>query len=375
MLSYWEKKNFLNHDLIVVGSGFTGLSAAIHFKKEHPKSSILIIERGFFPTGASTKNAGFACFGSLTEILADFWTMSPDEVFNLVERRYRGIKEIRKQFGDKALDYQHHNGYELLDQEGLKAIDQLEETNRFLRKIFKKDVFSQVKNPLKFGFSNQVKAVVKNKFEGELDPARYIDSLWQNASKLGVKIITGVAVEEIDRDEGIVWVKSVGGENKFEFRAASIILCTNAFTKKLWEESPIQPGRGLVLISKPLQFEIPWKGAFHLDEGYVYFRQIDGRLLIGGGRNKDFEKENTLDFGVNPTIKAYLEDLVKKIIFPDQEVKWESEWTGIMAFGPKKTPVIQQIGKKTVVAVRMGGMGVALSWQAGKEVCTLASEM
>ena len=36
-----------------------------------PKSKVLILERGIFPNGASTKNAGFATFGSLSEIISD----------------------------------------------------------------------------------------------------------------------------------------------------------------------------------------------------------------------------------------------------------------------------------------------------------------
>ena len=105
MFSYWEQKNFFNYDLIVVGAGFTGFSTAIHFKEKFPKASVLILERGLFPTGASTKNAGFACFGSLTEILDDLWHMTQSEVLALVEKRYRGLTQIRKVFGDKSLRY------------------------------------------------------------------------------------------------------------------------------------------------------------------------------------------------------------------------------------------------------------------------------
>lgn len=375
MLSYWEKKNFLNYELIVIGSGFTGLSAAIHFKKKHPKARVVILERGLFPTGASTKNAGFACFGSLTEILDDFWKMSPDEVVGLVERRYQGIKQIRKQFGDKALGYQHRNGYELLDQKNVKALERLDETNQLLKKVFKKEVFSPVKNPQKFGFSDQIKAIIKNKYEGELDPGRYINALWQKATHLGIKILTGANVEEIDKNSGIVWLEVGGGKSKLELRAEKIVLCTNGFTRKLWSDCPLEPGRGLVLVSKPLGIEFPWKGSFHLDKGYVYFREIDGRLLIGGARNVDFERERTTEFEINQGIKVHLQQLAREVIFPYRQVEWETEWTGIMAFGDKKTPVIQQIGDKTAVAVRLGGMGVALGWQVGKEVCELLTDM
>lgn len=375
MLSYWEQKNFLNYDLVVVGSGFTGLSTAIHYKKQHKKAKVLVIDRGVFPSGASSKNAGFACFGSLTEILDDFWSMTPDEVFQLVEKRYAGLTQIRKQFGDKALRYQHRNGFEILGEEQLEALDQLNSINQLLKKIFKKEVFSQVKNLSKFGFSDQVKAVVKNRFEGELDPGAYLNALWEKASHLGIRILSGVSVVEIDHDEGRVLAEKKDKKEIFEFSGERVAICTNAFTKKLWPASPLEPGRGLILMSKPITGGIPWKGAFHLDRGYVYFREVEGRLLLGGARNKDFEKEKTTEFEVNPAIRSHLELLAQEVIFPDRSLEWEMEWTGIMAFGPKKSPIIQQIGKRTAVAVRLGGMGVAIGWQVGKELSELISDL
>lgn len=375
MLSYWEQKNFLTYDLIVVGAGFTGLSAAIHFKKQHKKAKVLVLDRGVFPSGASTKNAGFACFGSLTEILDDFWSMTPEEVRSLVERRYSGLQQIRKQFGDKVLRYQHRNGYELLVAEQMEALEQLPDINHLLKKIFKKEVFSLVKDPSKFGFSEQVKAVVKNRFEGELDPGAYLNALWDLASTLGIRILSGVSVVEVYHEEGRVLAEKRDKKEVFEFKGGKVAICTNAFTQKLWPASPLEPGRGLILLSKPIEGGIPWKGAFHLDKGYVYFREEEGRLLIGGARNKDFEGEKTTEFGVNPQIREQLERLTREVIFPGRAVDWEMEWTGIMAFGPKKTPVIQKIGSKSAVAVRLGGMGVAIGWQVGKELGELLSEM
>jgi glycine/D-amino acid oxidase-like deaminating enzyme len=375
MLSFWEQKNFLNYDLIVIGAGFTGLSAAIHFKKQHKKAKVLVIDRGVFPSGASTKNAGFACFGSLTEILDDFWNMTPDEVLHLVEKRYSGLTQIRKQFGDRALRYQHRNGYEILCEEQIEALEQLDSINHLLKKIFKKEVFSQVKDPSKFGFSEQVKAVVKNRFEGELDPGAYLNALWEKASSLGIRILSGVSVVEVNHEEGKVLAEKKDKKEIFEFVGERVAICTNAFTQKLWPESPLEPGRGLILLSKPIAGGIPWQGGFHLDRGYVYFREVEGRLLLGGARNQDFEKEKTTEFEVNPTIKAHLEQLAQEVIFPGRPLEWEMEWTGIMAFGTKKSPIIQQIGKKTAVAVRLGGMGVAIGWQVGKELSELLSDL
>lgn len=375
MFSYWEQKNFFNYDLIVVGSGFTGLSTAIHYKKKNPKANVLILEKGVFPTGASTKNAGFACFGSLTEILDDFWQMSPKEVTGLVERRFKGLQQIRKVFGDSTLNYRPSHGFELLEEENVSAVDQMGEVNKMLKKIFKKDVFSLVKKPEKMGFSSRIKMVVENHFEGELDPGAYLGALWNKATKMGVRILTGVSVVEIAKETGLVLAEASGKSKFFEFKGEKVAICTNAFSKKLWPESELEPGRGLILLSRPLAEKIPWKGSFHLDKGYVYFREIDGRLLLGGARNMDFDKEKSLEFETNPKIKNHLESLAKEVIFPGKEIEWDMEWTGIMAFGPKKSPLIQSIGEKTAVAVRLGGMGVAIGWQVGKELSQLLSKM
>ena len=71
-LSFWELESyFKNIDIIIIGSGIVGLFAALHLKKTTPKLKIIVLERGVLPSGASTKNAGFACFGSASEILDD----------------------------------------------------------------------------------------------------------------------------------------------------------------------------------------------------------------------------------------------------------------------------------------------------------------
>ena len=113
-LSYWELKNwFTNVDYTIVGSGIVGLHAALRLRERFPAAKILVLEKGMLPQGASTKNAGFACFGSLSEILEDLKTHSEEEVISLIERRWKGLQLLRKRLGDDAIDFKPHGGYEL----------------------------------------------------------------------------------------------------------------------------------------------------------------------------------------------------------------------------------------------------------------------
>jgi len=93
------------------------------------------------PTGASTRNAGFACFGSLTELIADAAKMGEDQMLQLVEMRYKGLRRIGKVFSDKKIGYEQHGGYELIsggpgtDINELRS--QIDRLNRPLKKIIK----------------------------------------------------------------------------------------------------------------------------------------------------------------------------------------------------------------------------------------------
>ena len=99
MLSFWEKNSFTNYDHIIIGSGILGLSVACEIKENFPERSVLIIEKGIFPEGASTKNAGFACFGSFTEILSDFEYTGVDKTVELISKK----SKIEGEYGTKLL--------------------------------------------------------------------------------------------------------------------------------------------------------------------------------------------------------------------------------------------------------------------------------
>ncbi len=369
MLSFWEKKNFLDHDLIVVGAGIVGLSTAIQYKDFFPDHKVIVLEKGLFPSGASSRNAGFACFGSLTEILDDLKVLPENEVVSLVKRRYEGLLAIRKRFGDSALDYKADGGFELITEQELKALERMDAVNHLLSPIFNKPVFSLLPSYDMLGFSNKVQSVVKNSFEGELDSGKFINALWNQCNEKGIKILTGAKVSCLLPEEGEVQVESSGVQ--IHFRASQVAVCTNAFTSSLLPDLDILPGRGLAMVTAPLPYDIPWKGAFHFDKGYVYFRNIGNRLLLGGGRNIDFEGEETTDFGTNPKIKSYLTEIMEQVIFPKGAPKVEMEWSGIMAFGKDKRPLVKRMHPQLAIAVRLGGMGVAIGWQTASELVNL----
>ena len=114
-LSYWERKTYFeNIDFLIIGAGIVGLSAGIELKQKYPKAKVLIVERGFLPSGASTKNAGFACFGSASELLDDLSKIDEGKVWETVSKRWNGLQNLRSLIGDEFLELESNGSWDLI---------------------------------------------------------------------------------------------------------------------------------------------------------------------------------------------------------------------------------------------------------------------
>lgn len=378
MLSFWEKESLLQYDYIIIGSGIVGLSAAISLKERAPGCRVLVLERDILPTGASTKNAGFACIGSLTEILTDLQTMPTDAVRDLVRLRLQGLRLLRRRLGDTTIGYQENGSHELIGPREEWALHQLPEVNHILGELFNGEpAFTLANDRLPaFGFASAyVKALIRNNFEGELHTGKMMRALIDTAVLKGVEIKTGCTVKTIDDfHTGVnVIVPHHTLEEDIAFSARKVLICTNAFTRRLLPEEEVVPGRGQVLITTPVK-DLPFKGVFHMEEGYYYFRELEGRVLLGGGRQLDFAGETSTDFRFNDRIQHELEVLLRTVILPGREVTIADKWTGIMAFGKTKQPIVKAHTNNVIMGVRMGGMGVAIGSVIGDNIAVMALE-
>jgi gamma-glutamylputrescine oxidase len=364
--SYWEQKSLWDApDYVIVGSGIVGLTCAINLKKINPSFKINILEKGMMPEGASTRNAGFACFGSISELMDDQLHMDEDEIFELVKMRYNGLQKLIKLLGKKVINYQNLGGFEIFNKNENEDFEKFQEKiphyNSFLEPITgSKNTYKIINNG--FGMNIHSK-IIKNSFEGQINTGSMMKELIQMAQKLGIKIFYGADVEMIENNHIKV--------NNIEMKIKDIIICTNGFARKLLPQLEVQPARNMVLVTKEIP-NLKLKGCFHYQKGFYYFRNIDNRLLIGGGRNLDFTNENTDDFGINSLITNKLNDLLANIIIPEQPFDIEYQWSGILGIGNKKSPIIEKISDNITVAVRMGGMGVAIGSLVGERAAKLA---
>jgi glycine/D-amino acid oxidase-like deaminating enzyme len=363
--SFWENSTYFNNiDLIIVGSGIVGLSAAISYIEKNKKAKVVVLERGVLPHGASTKNAGFACFGSVSELMADLDTNTEDKVWATLEMRIKGLEILRNRLGDKQIDYKELGGYELFDKQNDfdKCANSIDYFNKKLNSLTGiKNTYTIENQKIKSFQFKQIKGLILNKKEGQLDTGKMMNNLLKLAISKGVFILNNVDVLRINDISTSVELETSLGD----LYCKKVIVATNGFASQLLKLNDVKPARAQVLITKPI-LNLKIKGTFHLDAGYYYFRNIGNRVLLGGGRNLDYEKETTTKFELNRKIHDRLELMLKKIILPETKFEVEHRWCGIMGVGSEKSPIVKKISDNVVCAVRMGGMGVAIGSLVGK---------
>ena len=111
--SIWEHETYHNYwDVCIIGSGISGLSTGISILERRPDIKVLVVDRWFIPLGASTRNAGFSCFGSPSEILEDIRQMGEPAAVSLVSKRWKGLKKLRSRLDLKYAQYETNGGYE-----------------------------------------------------------------------------------------------------------------------------------------------------------------------------------------------------------------------------------------------------------------------
>ncbi len=361
-VSIWEKESFFAaRDIIIVGAGLCGLWCAHDLILKNPKLKILLLDKGIIPAGASTRNAGFACFGSPTELLYDAEIMGTAAMWQIAAMRYQGIQKIKQHFSPGDIGYDHCGGFECLQNEK-HDIGELQQKLFWLNEELHpitglKETFVWANDKIQeFGLSG-FDAMIENKAEGALHSGKLVQALTHKVQSLGVDIMTGIEIAHIEEKSTKI---ELATRQNLVFTTRRLLVCSNAFTSQFLQDIPMTPARGQIIVTTPVN-NLPLRGTFHFDEGFYYFRNVENRLLLGGARNADFEGERTTTFDTTAIIQDNLEQFARKHILPTQPFDIEYRWSGIMGFTEDKQPLVKHISDNITAIIACNGMGVALS--------------
>ncbi|MCC7299002.1 MAG: FAD-binding oxidoreductase [Bacteroidia bacterium] len=368
-ISFWEKQFTSNSDIIIVGAGIVGLQCATQLKLKFKHRKVWVLDSSPLSLGASMRNAGFACFGSVGEILDDAQRTSWDAALALYDRRFKGISLLLQNYGETRIGYEKTGGFEVFTEDNTdgfeRVLNSISEINKGLKDITNTETF-QMKS-MAFSGMKVLPSGVFTALEGAIQTHLLYASIRQKAIEVGVEIFSGLQISHFE-PQALGW-KLYTAEG-YQFHCKKLVFCTNAFTSQLLPELDVQPARGQVLVTNHIP-DLKWRGLMHADKGYYYFRSLGTRILIGGARNSDFETENTTEIATNAHITNRLIAFLKDIVIPNQNFEITDSWSGIMGMANDKSPIVTEHKANLYVCARMGGMGVALSSLVSAELADL----
>lgn len=369
--SFWELTSFqAPADFLIIGAGITGMNAAISLKSRQPEARVIVLDKGPWGDGASYRNAGFACLGSPTELLADMQGTGIDQVMSIVDMRWKGLQFLIDRVGERAMDLHWCGGMEFFPEQESAEWEAVNEVLPVLNQHFREilgiteEQFTAVSTGRGF---RQGRGQIQIRKEGRLHPGKMMVRLQELARDMGVIILGGIDVTGWESGPHGIHVTTKVGRI---FQTRRLGLATNGFTPRLIPGLDLVPARNQVYLTEIIP-GLTWDFCVHVYQGFVYARRIGDQILIGGGRHLNKVGEMTDEEGITSEIESYLLTFLRTHFDVPPDIRFAQSWSGIMGMGSEKMPIVRELEENIFAAVRLGGMGVAIGSLVGDNLAQL----
>jgi len=366
-----ETKSFQGRqtaDVVIVGAGFTGLSAALHLAESG--KSVIVVEAREIGWGGAGRNGGqvnpglgvlpsdlLAHYGSERgERVIDFVGGACDLVFELIERHaikcaHRRVPFLRAAYGKRGLGEVADWAREWQSADAAVDLRSAAETEQILGSDF-------------------FQGSVEDHRGGSLQPLSYVRGLARAALAAGAEVHTDSPAVSIVR-VGADWQVAIAGGGSITAR--HLLLGTNGYTGNLWPGlmRNVVPVASLQTATEPLPLDVRSRilpHGHHVSEtrrSMVYFR-IDeaGRFLIGG-RGSAFDP--TCQRADTSHLRAEAVRLYPEL----RDVGWGFDWGGLVAITKDHMPQLIELGDNAWAGLGYNGRGVAMATAMGKQLAML----
>lgn len=330
-------------DVAIVGGGVTGCACALALAEAGRR--VRVYEAREIAGGASGRNGGFALRGGAPAYDAARRDLGPERakaLWRLAERyldRLEGLAgDAFRRTGSLRLAADPEERFELeAEYEGLREDG------------FDVEWRDELAEPLRGRFAG----AILHPPDGSLQPARWVRRLAARAVEAGGELCEHRRVESID-----------------ELEADHVVLATDGYTEGLLPEldAIVTPTRGQVLVTEPLEQRL-FPCPHYARHGYDYWQQTpEGRLVVGGFRDKAHDHEHTAEEEVTPLIQGHLEGFVTELLA--EAPKITHRWAGIFGVTEDCLPLVGPVQGYDNVWISCGysGHGNVLGLACGELV-------
>lgn len=371
MSSYWLKDGVVeglaqpltDGEILIIGSGISGVSSAYWLHKQGFKDICVIDDKS--EEAATFRNCGHILHGTVESMQALVALHGKEIAQKIWSFSVQICEQVKETVASLQLDCEYkQDGYlclainEAENEELKKSVDLLNSMN------FDSEYLEQNK-VAELGF----KGVFGGRYEkgsAQAHPGKFRNKLLQWCLANNVRYHSNQKVIELNESNGQVKVLTKNGRYTFD----AVVIAANAysplFSPFFERRKLVEPFRGQIIVSKPLNEKIPVSYPHSFDHGYEYaLRTQDNRLMIGGWRNHSETREmGSYDLKPNEHIERGLKDFVSRHYAFQSPLEWEYSWAGIMASSSTGFPLIGPTEVPNIFACA-GFTGHGFSWAHG----------
>ena len=348
-------------DVVIIGGGFCGLSAALHLAKGGTK--VVLIEAHRFGDGASGRNGGQMGSGQRAgplELEKDLGFERAKALWDLAEDAKRSLLQTAEEYGFEV-DYQpgqltpmHKKRYEREAREEVEAVH-----DRFGYNDISYLDASQMSTALG---STHYFGGTRDSGTGHIHPMKYLIGLAKAAAGEGAQLHEQTAALAVNRDNKIV-VETASGT----ITADRCLLAMNGYHKDFRAElaSRVLPIQSFIGATVPLGHHSPvLPGGEAVDDSRFvvrYFRKSkDNRLLFGGREAYGKATPGDIERAIRKQISEIYPDLA--------DIEITHAWGGNVAITMPRLPYVRELERGLWTAGGFSGHGVMLSNYTGRMI-------
>lgn len=366
--STWGAKEAKAYDIVIIGGGIAGLSAAYWLAKTEPTFKIALVEKNLIGDGATGRNAGFITCGSVehfNRLVETFGDQKALEIWQFSETNLKLLKEEIIQGQEDELLFAHKGSFSLASTD--KEFGELKTSATLMERLgIGVEVLDEKAIKERLGAEEFVGGI-KYKDDASVHPLNLLDAIKKKTLQISenVHFYENHEVFEITSAGDDKLVKTRGEW----FSSPMVVMATNGYSPQLHSffKDKIFPTRGQILATEPVEqfMEGPCYANFVLD----YFRQLPtGEMVIGGFRQLQKDAEIGYSDETSDVIQQALEEFLKKHIPKVRTAKITHRWSGIMGFSADGQPLVGALPTDNQIAF-LGGFtahGLGLAFHGGK---------
>ena len=361
-------------DVVILGGGYTGLSAAYNIRKRYPEKKIVLLEGACCGYGASGRNGGFC----ITTSLLDWEQEDPEKRMRDLEVSSFGIQQIKSFISDygASFDFDESGMLEVVLDE--KETRKLEEYQIELQKFGLESTLLEGKELEKIIRSPRFISGIMLPFGATLNPAKLAREMKRIVEDLGVEV----------REKTIITRITPGKMNQVEtelgdIQAPFMVVALNAYGHKIgFFKNRVFPVSVFQIATEPLSDKqwdsVGWEERFGLSDFRTLFsysvRTADGRIVIGGSDFTYYDRDS-LSSGNDKLVMGKIErDLFS--FFPQLEgLTIDHAWGGVTAYTLGRGAAVGTLGNEENIFYATGfNEGVPSTQIAGRMIADLMAK-